>query len=94
MNTKPTRTSAVPVALEDPAFNRGVAFTAAEREALGLTRRLPTAILTLEQQANRAYQQLERQGVEEHTMATTERSAVIDADKLVAAVSRDGWEAL
>jgi hypothetical protein len=33
-------------------------------------------------------------GLEEHAMATTERSAVIDADKLVAAVSRDGWEAL
>jgi hypothetical protein len=28
-----------------------VAFTAAEREALGLTGRLPSAVLTLEQQA-------------------------------------------
>ena len=37
MVTEPMRAPAVPVALEDPALNRGVAFTAAEREALGLT---------------------------------------------------------
>src|SRR5580700_3634646 len=62
MNTEPMQTPAVPVALEDPALNRGVAFTAAQREALGLTGRLPAAVLTLEQQANRAYRQLQRQG--------------------------------
>ena len=42
--------------------NRGVAFTAAEREALGLTGRLPSGVLTLDQQARRAYQQLQLQG--------------------------------
>jgi malate dehydrogenase (oxaloacetate-decarboxylating) len=48
--------------LEDPILNRGVAFSAAEREALGLTGRLPSAVLTLEEQAHRAYRQLQDQG--------------------------------
>jgi malate dehydrogenase (oxaloacetate-decarboxylating) len=48
--------------LNDPMRNRGVAFTEAQREALGLTGRLPSAVLTLEQQAQRAYGQLHRQG--------------------------------
>ncbi|MBV9164422.1 MAG: NAD-dependent malic enzyme [Pseudonocardiales bacterium] len=52
----------VPAVLNDPMRNRGVAFTEAEREALGLTGRLPPAVLTLEQQALRAYGQLHRQG--------------------------------
>ena len=47
--------------LNDPMRNRGVAFTEAQREALGLTGRLPPAVLTLEQQALRAYGQLHRQ---------------------------------
>jgi malate dehydrogenase (oxaloacetate-decarboxylating) len=38
-----------------------VAFTKAEREALGLTGRLPSAVLSLEEQARRAYEQLQRQ---------------------------------
>ena len=46
----------------DPIRNRGVAFSAAEREALGLTGRLPSGVLTLEQQARRVYQQLQAQG--------------------------------
>ncbi len=62
MDTNKTRTSATPAVLEDPLRNRGVAFTLAEREALGLTGRLPSAVLTLDQQAQRAYQQLHRQG--------------------------------
>jgi malate dehydrogenase (oxaloacetate-decarboxylating) len=37
--------------LDDPFRNRGVAFTHAEREALGLTGRLPAAVLSLEDQA-------------------------------------------
>jgi len=56
-----TRTPAVPGVLQDPVSNRGVAFSQAERERLGLTGRLPLAVLTLDQQALRAYQQLQRQ---------------------------------
>jgi malate dehydrogenase (oxaloacetate-decarboxylating) len=61
-NTGKTRTPAVPGVLDDPILNRGVAFSAAEREALGLTGRLPSAVLTLEEQAQRAYRQLQDQG--------------------------------
>src|SRR5882762_6685008 len=57
-----TRTPATGEVLDDPVLNRGVAFSSAEREALGLTGRLPAAVLTLEQQAERAYRQLRRQG--------------------------------
>ena len=57
-----TATAAVPDLLEDPLLNQGVAFTEAEREALGLTGRLPAAVLTLEQQARRAYGQMHQQG--------------------------------
>jgi malate dehydrogenase (oxaloacetate-decarboxylating) len=57
-----TRTPAIPGVLDDPMRNRGVAFSAADREALGLTGRLPAAVLTLEQQADLAYRQLRRQG--------------------------------
>jgi malate dehydrogenase (oxaloacetate-decarboxylating) len=62
MSTTMPRTPATPRGLEDPMLNRGVGFTAAEREALGLTGRLPAAVLTLEQQALRAHQQLQLQG--------------------------------
>jgi malate dehydrogenase (oxaloacetate-decarboxylating) len=58
------RTPAVPAVLEDPMRNRGVAFNASERDALGLTGRLPAAVLTLDEQARRAYQQLQRQGAD------------------------------
>ena len=54
-------TRAVPEVLDDPLRNRGVAFTGAEREALGLTGRLPSGVLTLEQQTRRVYEQLQRQ---------------------------------
>jgi malate dehydrogenase (oxaloacetate-decarboxylating) len=56
------RTPATPQVLTDPLLNRGVGFTPAERDELGLTGRLPSAVLTLEQQAQRAYQQLQAQG--------------------------------
>lgn len=59
--TAVVRTPAVPAVLDDPVVDRGVAFTASERKRLGLTGRLPTAVLTLEQQARRAYEQLQRQ---------------------------------
>jgi malate dehydrogenase (oxaloacetate-decarboxylating) len=60
-NISTTRTPAVPGVLDDPMRDRGVAFTVAEREALGLTGRLPSGVLTLDQQARRVYQQLELQ---------------------------------
>ena len=58
---KKTATAAVPAVLDDPLRYRGVAFSAAEREALGLTGRLPAGVLTLDQQAVRVFQQLQRQ---------------------------------
>jgi malate dehydrogenase (oxaloacetate-decarboxylating) len=42
--------------LRTPQINKGTAFTLEEREALGLTGMLPPAVLTLEQQAERAYE--------------------------------------
>src|ERR1700758_4313789 len=60
MRTEPV--PAIPDVLEDPIRDKGVAFTLAEREALGLTGRLPSAVLTLDQQAQRAYQQMQAQG--------------------------------
>jgi malate dehydrogenase (oxaloacetate-decarboxylating) len=53
---------AIPDVLEDPILDKGTAFTESERAALGLTGRLPSAVLTLDQQAQRAYQQMLRQG--------------------------------
>lgn len=50
-----------PPVLLDPLTNRGTAFTAAERARHGLVGRLPDAVLTLEQQAVRAYEQLRRE---------------------------------
>ena len=61
-NDNDTRTLAVLSVLDDPMRNRGVAFSAAEREALGLTGRLPAGVLDLEQQARRVYRQLQAQG--------------------------------
>jgi malate dehydrogenase (oxaloacetate-decarboxylating) len=52
---------ATPAALTDPLLNRGAAFTDTDREALGLTGRLPAAVLTLDQQAQRAHRQLQAQ---------------------------------
>jgi malate dehydrogenase (oxaloacetate-decarboxylating) len=54
-------TPAEPAVLSDPLRNRDVAFTLAEREALGLTGRLPSGVLTLEDQARRVWQQLQAQ---------------------------------
>jgi len=42
--------------LRTPQINKGTAFTEREREALGLVGLLPPAVLTLEQQAERAYE--------------------------------------
>ena len=43
--------------LRDPRYNRGTAFTAEERASLGLEGLLPPAVLSLEDQALRAYEQ-------------------------------------
>ena len=43
--------------LADPRLNRGTAFTERERDALDLIGLMPAAVLTLEQQAARAYAQ-------------------------------------
>ncbi|OAK02571.1 NAD-dependent malic enzyme [Bacillus wiedmannii] len=43
--------------LTTPLLNKGVAFTQEEREELGLKGLLPPAVLTLEEQARRAYEQ-------------------------------------
>ncbi len=49
--------------LNDPRVNRGVAFTDGERDDLGLTGLLPPRVLTLGEQAERAYSQfLEQPG--------------------------------
>ncbi|MCP2169417.1 NAD-dependent malic enzyme [Goodfellowiella coeruleoviolacea] len=47
--------------LSDPLRNKGVAFTQAERERHGLVGMLPPAVLTLDQQASRAYAQVRGQ---------------------------------
>ncbi|MEV0036073.1 NAD-dependent malic enzyme [Streptomyces sp. NPDC050804] len=52
---------ALPPVLSDPLTNRGTAFTEEERERLDLVGRLPDAVLSLDEQLRRAYEQLQRQ---------------------------------
>lgn len=59
--THSVRTPATPGVLQDPMSNHGVAFSASERDEYGLTGRLPSTVLTLGQQAQRTYRQLQRQ---------------------------------
>ena len=49
-----------PEIILNPLTNRGTAFTHAQRARIGLTGRLPSAVETLDQQAGRAWKQLER----------------------------------
>jgi malate dehydrogenase (oxaloacetate-decarboxylating) len=61
-----------PPALATPSLNRGVGFTHEERRKLGLTGRLPAGVLTLEEQAQRVWQQL-------HSMPTNlARNVLLD----------------
>ena len=53
------RVPQTPDALATPSLNRGVGFTHEERRRLGLTGRLPSGVLTLEQQAERVWRQLQ-----------------------------------
>lgn len=45
--------------LTNPKWNKGSAFTTAERKAFGLTGRLPYRVNTLDEQCDRAYDQLQ-----------------------------------
>jgi malate dehydrogenase (oxaloacetate-decarboxylating) len=56
-----TTAPATPGVLDDPLLNRGAAFTHEEREEFGLTGRLPSAVLSLEAQGRRAYDQIQKQ---------------------------------
>lgn len=49
----------IPIAMSSPSLNRGVGCTHEQRRRLGLTGRLPPAVLTLEQQADRVWHQLQ-----------------------------------
>lgn len=50
--------STIPRALGDPILNHGSGFTHAERAELGLTGRLPTGVLDIQEQADRVYRNL------------------------------------
>ena len=52
--------------LERPLLNKGTAFTEEERKSLGLVGLLPSAVLTLEEQAKRAYNQYQDQPTDLH----------------------------
>ena len=49
----------IPAALSAPSLNRGVGFTHEQRRRLGLIGRLPSAVLTLDEQADRVWHQLQ-----------------------------------
>jgi malate dehydrogenase (oxaloacetate-decarboxylating) len=53
------RVPQIPPALVMPSLNRGVAFSRDERRRLGLMGRFPSGVLTLEQQANCVWKQLQ-----------------------------------
>src|SRR5262249_43990221 len=53
VDTVAGRVPQIPGALSSPSLNRGVGFTREERRRLALTGRLPSGVLTLEQQAER-----------------------------------------
>ncbi|MBO9129472.1 NAD-dependent malic enzyme [Bacillus sp. 165] len=64
-----------------PMLNKGVAFTLEERKELGLTSLLPPAILTLDEQARRAYEQFSSQPTDLHKNVTI--SALHDRNEIL-----------
>src|SRR5215475_11917458 len=58
-----SRSPAIPTVLTDPYRNRGNAFTMNERDRLGLKGRLPSGVLSLNDQSRRAYRQLQAQPI-------------------------------
>jgi len=52
-------TPKIALALTTPTLNRGVGFTHEQRRKLGLIGRLPSGVLTLDQQAERVWRQLQ-----------------------------------
>jgi hypothetical protein len=61
MTSAPNHTPGATDPLLNPLENRGVALSLEDRERLGLVSRLPSAVLSLGQQAERAYAQLHQQ---------------------------------
>src|ERR1700757_91843 len=53
------RAPRTPAAMGSQSLNRGVGFTHEQRRRLGLTGRLPPAVLTLEEQSDRVWRQLQ-----------------------------------
>jgi malate dehydrogenase (oxaloacetate-decarboxylating) len=64
-----------------PLLNKGVAFTEEERKELGLTGLLPPAVLTLDEQARRAYEQFSSQPTDLHKNVTL--SALHDRNEIL-----------
>ncbi|MFP3126397.1 NAD-dependent malic enzyme [Ectobacillus funiculus] len=64
-----------------PLLNKGVAFTQEEREELGLIGLLPPAVLTLDEQARRAYEQFSSQPSDLHKNVTI--SALHDRNEVL-----------
>jgi malate dehydrogenase (oxaloacetate-decarboxylating) len=67
--------------LATPLLNKGVAFTQEEREELGLKGLLPPAVLTLDEQARRAYEQFSSQPTDLHKNVTL--SALHDRNEVL-----------
>ncbi|MEH6937675.1 NAD-dependent malic enzyme [Bacillus sp. JJ664] len=64
-----------------PLLNKGVAFTEEERKELGLTGLLPPAVLSLDEQARRAYEQFSSQPTDLHKNVTL--SALHDRNEIL-----------
>ncbi|MET9182098.1 NAD-dependent malic enzyme [Kitasatospora aureofaciens] len=65
-NAERTSMPVKPTVLQDRYRNRGTAYTLEERARLGITGRLPAAVESLDEQADRAYTQLQQQPSDLH----------------------------